>query len=106
MGHLLELETSEAEGLFHLLDVDESGEVGIEEFIMGCMRLKGTAKSIDLATLLYENKRVHTVINKVEQNVRKNTSSIEQLMKTFMLCLGVTQAPADQQDACKEELAS
>jgi len=61
---LLQIEVEEAEGLFHLLDVDESGEVAIEEFIMGCMRLKGAAKSIDLATLLYENKRMHCMLNR------------------------------------------
>mmetsp|Transcript_118861 Transcript_118861/g.222189 ORF Transcript_118861/g.222189 Transcript_118861/m.222189 type:complete len:91 (-) Transcript_118861:130-402(-) len=45
-------------GLFKLLDIDGSGAVGIEEFVIGCMRLKGSAKSIDLATLMYENKRM------------------------------------------------
>jgi len=54
---LLDLDVLEAKALFKLLDVDEKGEVGIEEFIMGCMRLKGTARSVDLATMLYENKR-------------------------------------------------
>jgi len=61
---MMQIETEEAEGLFNLLDVDESGEVAIEEFIMGCMRLKGAAKSIDLASLLYENKRLHTMMNR------------------------------------------
>jgi len=54
----LGLEVSEARGLFNLLDMDGSGSVGIEEFLMGCMRLKGYAKTIDLATLMYENKRL------------------------------------------------
>lgn len=52
------LEIHEAMGLFKLLDIDGSGAVGIEEFVIGCMRLKGSAKSIDLATLMYENKRM------------------------------------------------
>lgn len=52
------LEIHEAMGLFKLLDIDGSGCVGVEEFVIGCMRLKGSAKSIDLATLMYENKRM------------------------------------------------
>jgi len=60
---LLGVDVGEAKGLFQLLDQDESGEVGIDEFIMGCMRLKGTAKSIDLATMLYENKRMTKKFN-------------------------------------------
>merc|ERR1711937_184734 len=59
MAHLraIGLEVNEALGLFKLLDVDETNEVSIQEFVVGCMRLKGGAKSIDLATLMYENKR-------------------------------------------------
>jgi hypothetical protein len=52
------LAVHEALGLFKLLDVDHSGQIAIEEFVVGCMRLKGGAKSIDLATLMYENKRM------------------------------------------------
>merc|ERR1712032_1515137 len=52
------LEVDEARGLFKLLDIDRSGEIGIDEFVFGCLRLKGGAKAIDLATLMYENKRL------------------------------------------------
>lgn len=55
---LLQIDIAEAKGLFQLLDVDASGSVGIDEFVMGCMRLKGAARSIDLAHMLYENKRM------------------------------------------------
>jgi len=43
--------------LFHLLDVDDSDEVSEDEFVNGCLRLHGYAKSIDLATLMFEYKR-------------------------------------------------
>jgi len=51
------LEVDEAMGLFRLLDTHRTGMLPIEELVIGCMRLKGNAKSIDLATLMYENKR-------------------------------------------------
>lgn len=60
------LHTTEARGLFQLLDADSSGSVGIEELVSGCMRLKGHARSVDVATLIYENKRmmkIHTVFS-------------------------------------------
>eukprot|EP00927_Polykrikos_kofoidii_P046967 TRINITY_DN41065_c0_g2_i1.p1 TRINITY_DN41065_c0_g2~~TRINITY_DN41065_c0_g2_i1.p1 ORF type:complete len:710 (-),score=121.01 TRINITY_DN41065_c0_g2_i1:26-1981(-) len=53
----LELDITEARGLYKLLDIDERDEVAIEDFISGCMRLRGHAKSIDLCTLLYENRK-------------------------------------------------
>jgi hypothetical protein len=59
---VLGLETDEAIGVFRLLDIDNSGSVTIDEFLMGCMRFKGNARSIDLATLMYENKRMYKQI--------------------------------------------
>lgn len=55
---LLDIDPSEAQGLFTLLDTDCSGEIDGEEFVMGCLRLQGNAKAIDLATLMYFNKRI------------------------------------------------
>lgn len=52
------LEPTEARGLFQLLDVDNSNNLDIEELVSGCMRMKGTARAVDVATLIYENKRV------------------------------------------------
>lgn len=55
----VDLDVAEARGLFRLLDSDKSGTVEAEEFVMGCLRLKGEAKAIDLATLMYENRHWH-----------------------------------------------
>jgi len=49
----LELDVSQAHILFELLDVDGSDQVTIDEFLDGCMRLKGQARSIDLNMLLF-----------------------------------------------------
>eukprot|EP00747_Dinoflagellata_sp_TGD_P014847 gnl/TRDRNA2_/TRDRNA2_123781_c0_seq1.p1 gnl/TRDRNA2_/TRDRNA2_123781_c0~~gnl/TRDRNA2_/TRDRNA2_123781_c0_seq1.p1 ORF type:complete len:226 (+),score=36.95 gnl/TRDRNA2_/TRDRNA2_123781_c0_seq1:3-680(+) len=54
----LELDISEARGLFSLLDVENTGQINGEEFVYGCLRLRGMAKAIDLATLMYYNKRM------------------------------------------------
>jgi len=58
----LGLQLEEARGLFRLLDTDKSGSLSVEEFLLGCMRLKGTARSIDLATLKYESRKMHTTL--------------------------------------------
>jgi len=54
----LGIEVDKAEGLFRLLDMDDSNSIGLQEFVIGCLRLKGGAKAIDLVTLMYENKRL------------------------------------------------
>jgi len=50
----LEIDSSEAEGLFHLLDVKETGHVTPQEFAIGCVRLSGTSKALDLGILMRE----------------------------------------------------
>jgi len=52
-----QLDTSDARELFTLLDSDGNNYIDLEEFIMGCQKLRGQAKSSDVATLLRENKR-------------------------------------------------
>jgi hypothetical protein len=50
----LKINVTDADLLFTMLDVDSSGEVVIDEFVDGCMKLKGEAKSMDMHILLCE----------------------------------------------------
>merc|ERR1740121_831056 len=50
----MDLTTDEAEALFHLLDFEKTGAIKAEQFIMGCIRIHGNAKAIDLVTLMSE----------------------------------------------------
>eukprot|EP00746_Dinoflagellata_sp_MGD_P147342 gnl/MRDRNA2_/MRDRNA2_79700_c0_seq2.p1 gnl/MRDRNA2_/MRDRNA2_79700_c0~~gnl/MRDRNA2_/MRDRNA2_79700_c0_seq2.p1 ORF type:complete len:427 (+),score=59.20 gnl/MRDRNA2_/MRDRNA2_79700_c0_seq2:120-1283(+) len=53
----LGVEPHEVPGLFTLMD-DGDDEVDFCEFLAGIMRLKNVAKGLDLATILYENKKL------------------------------------------------
>merc|ERR1712150_465842 len=55
----LGLELHEVRGLFRLLDLDHNKAVPVEDFTLGSMRLKGPARSIDLALLRYENHKMY-----------------------------------------------
>jgi len=50
----LDLDIRKAHTLFKLLDRNDNGEVGIEEFLDGCLRLKGHARSLDLNLVVYQ----------------------------------------------------
>jgi len=54
----IDIHTDDIEMLFRLLDGDGSGQVSIEEFCDGCLRLKGEAKSFDIHCMLYQNERL------------------------------------------------
>jgi len=48
--------------MFKLLDTDGSGELSIEEFVDGLLRLKGQAKTIDLVGISYDIRRQAVVL--------------------------------------------
>jgi len=50
----LDLDIRKAHTLFSLLDTSANGEVGIEEFLDGCLRLRGQAKSLDLNFVIHQ----------------------------------------------------
>eukprot|EP00928_Gymnodinium_smaydae_P052768 TRINITY_DN36936_c0_g1_i2.p1 TRINITY_DN36936_c0_g1~~TRINITY_DN36936_c0_g1_i2.p1 ORF type:complete len:599 (-),score=126.98 TRINITY_DN36936_c0_g1_i2:36-1778(-) len=45
------VDVDQFEKLFRLLDTDKSGSINQEEFMFGCLRLKGAAKSLDIALM-------------------------------------------------------
>merc|ERR1712032_403058 len=61
----LELDISNAHRLFRLMDTDNNGEVGLDEFLDGCTRLKGEAKSIDVNMLVYAVKKMQMNISRM-----------------------------------------
>merc|ERR1719512_555299 len=65
----LKIDTSDAARLFKLLDSDGSDQILIEEFIEGCMKLQGQAKSMDLHSLIYETRRMETKIDRLLRTV-------------------------------------
>jgi len=55
---MLGLDISEAPAFFKLLDVDKSGEVEIDEFVMGCLNLKGKTKMMDMEVSVADTRRM------------------------------------------------
>jgi len=70
------LDITDAVAFFRLLDVDMSGSVDIEEFVMGCLRLRGTSNRIDMEITVQETKTItRDILNTVrEQEERYNES--------------------------------
>jgi len=65
----LSLDPDDAWRLFKLLDVDGDATLSCDEFIEGCMRLKGTAKSIDVAALLQESQSMKSNIKRLSTDM-------------------------------------
>jgi hypothetical protein len=63
--------------LFQLLDTDSSGSIDKEEFMFGCLRLKGEAKSLDVAVL-------HAEMRWVRQNLSELGDMIGDLQEIIL----------------------
>lgn len=50
----LGLDVTDAWSFFKLLDSDGGGAVEVEEFLLGCLRLGGHARAMDIAKLTYD----------------------------------------------------
>mmetsp|Transcript_83262 Transcript_83262/g.129952 ORF Transcript_83262/g.129952 Transcript_83262/m.129952 type:complete len:151 (+) Transcript_83262:493-945(+) len=59
----LDVDISEAKRLFQLLDTDGSGTLEADEFLGGCMRLRGNARAMDLELMAYEHRRFQKKIS-------------------------------------------
>jgi len=79
----LELDVVEARGLFELLDTEECDEVPIDEFVVGCFRLKGGAKGIDLAALMYENKKMMKAVKRLEDMSEDRLGAVDQTLASL-----------------------
>jgi len=63
----IEVDASDTRRLWRLLDSDNSGEVGIDEFLSGCIKFKGHAMSIDVYTILQECKKLSKTLSSMEK---------------------------------------
>jgi len=77
------IDSTEAKGLFVLLDDDASGTVCIDEFVTGFLRLKGGAKAVDMVTLMFENRKIFKKLNKVVQEVRMVNEAVDAMHQEY-----------------------
>jgi hypothetical protein len=65
--HALELEVTDVRTLFLLLDRDRKGFINVDEFLLGCFRLKGEAKTLDVMKLQYQCEwMMHNMVNIID----------------------------------------
>lgn len=50
----IDVDPSEAQGIFSLIDLNESGSINADEFLNGCVKLQGPSKALETAVLLQE----------------------------------------------------
>jgi len=79
----MDIDSGDAWTLFSLLDSNDTDEIELEEFIIGCLRLKGSAKSVDMLRLGYESKHM----SKLLRDMGKRLQSCEKLIHRMSIWL-------------------
>jgi Ca2+-binding EF-hand superfamily protein len=83
----IDVDVSEAKGVFVLLDNDETGEIDLDEFLNGCLGLHGPAKAVHLSTLMYETRGLSKVLE-------QHSMQVLELLSKCAAALGVATVPA------------
>merc|ERR1712217_665993 len=61
--------------MFELLDDDHSGLLEVSEVVKGLMQLRGSAKAVDMLTLLAMTKRVHKELRRMHGNTAAGSAA-------------------------------
>lgn len=78
----LDLDVTQAHIVFELLDVDGSNQVTVDEFLEGCMRLKGQARSVDVNMLLLLHKKLNAKFASFVKQVERDLCSVREHLGT------------------------
>eukprot|EP00931_Biecheleriopsis_adriatica_P115888 TRINITY_DN91639_c0_g1_i1.p1 TRINITY_DN91639_c0_g1~~TRINITY_DN91639_c0_g1_i1.p1 ORF type:complete len:704 (-),score=133.74 TRINITY_DN91639_c0_g1_i1:57-2168(-) len=93
----LDISPDEVWDLFKLLDTGKSGDISEQEFVDGVMRLRGGAKSLDMALLVEENRQIKLKISDFEEqrdSMNRLESQIRFLVKSIQ---AIPKAMAEQE---------
>merc|ERR1711997_822098 len=78
---MLGLDVRDAESFFSLLASNNDGrDVDIDNFVNGCMRLKGPATSIDIQALLYHSNFMHKVERRQHQDIMESMQELKEAL--------------------------
>jgi len=74
------LDIQDTTSFFKILDQDDSEELSIEEFVMGCMRFKGRANRMDLEVMLSDTKKLLKKMARTHENFSQRLGHIESVV--------------------------
>lgn len=74
----MDIESNAMENLFNLLDLRGTGALSIQDFVAGCMKVRGNAKAVDLFAMTYEAKERHKIVSEFMEFMEDRLEEIEQ----------------------------
>lgn len=81
----IDVDVSEAKWLFEILDINSTGTIDFDEFLSGCLRMKGPAKALDLLLVTRESRRMFQQILAERKNVETQLGQIHSVLGALQL---------------------
>eukprot|EP00930_Biecheleria_cincta_P001943 TRINITY_DN103019_c0_g1_i1.p1 TRINITY_DN103019_c0_g1~~TRINITY_DN103019_c0_g1_i1.p1 ORF type:complete len:613 (+),score=88.57 TRINITY_DN103019_c0_g1_i1:64-1839(+) len=83
----IDIDTQEVWTLFSLMDTDRSGSIDIDEFMFGCLNLRGNAKAIHLAKIKREQKVAREMLNDLRLQIEALRDDVMDRSSMHPICL-------------------
>jgi len=71
------LDSSNVDALFNLIDVHHAGAVDMEEFIVGCMRVKGMSSEVDTGITVQETNTLTKHMNHAMKTLQTQVTTVQ-----------------------------
>jgi len=88
----LDIDASDINQFFASLSSDTSGSIDLDTFVVGCMKLKGSARSMDLMCLYHSHMNLVRSSKLFEERTLKQLMKLEASTDAVMRALGVREA--------------
>jgi len=79
--HSLEITATDAWNLFKLLADDDGSGINLESFVTGCLRLRGSARSVDIHMLMYESRWMRKRISDLTKSFNSFLESFPEVVE-------------------------
>jgi len=76
-------------GMFDLLDFDNDNQLNMEEFVEGCLHVRGTASSLDVERCHFSLRKILTEFNNLKNDIQSQRASFQtmmQMLETTLKC--------------------
>jgi len=95
MFQSLDLTARDSWTLFKLLDENSNGDINLDEFMDGCLRLRGPAKALDIASVMDESRRIKRKVMITEDRIFNLESIVNLLPAKLGMTDGRPRAPTE-----------
>lgn len=80
----LRLDIWDAWTFFKMLDMDGGGTIPLDEFLLGCLRLRGTARAVDVGRVIYDQQWVMKNFGKFQTHVEVELQTLKETLESLV----------------------